>query len=752
MKRPGARCDECPLNDRPFVPCKPGSVMVVGEAPGYDEAKKGEPFVGESGQLLRQALTYAGFGKDELGFTNVVPCHPKGNKLPPKAVSCCSLDVPPPWFAVGAVAAKAMCGLSLQEAREQGFATWHPAYVLRQPYALHDFVWEISRFYRRVHGESRTLDIKYTVVQSEEQLAKLDLLQGTVCIDLETEDLRWYTSQILSIGIGQGSHAYIIPQELVENVHVIEALRRLFDRCLVVGHNVTFDTKFLRRLGVENAHFDFDTLLAHYVLNENTPRDLKTLSAAYCDAPDYEGRLVKANKRKKDSYSVLPGAVLYEYNAYDVCYNYLLWTILERELKAEGLYGKPFLYPLMASVPALIRLEEGGMPVDLEALDVLSGELAERADDVAQQMFDLCGHELNLMSWKQVAVVLYKEFRLPKISGRGFEAGSTNVHACTELKARLSEGKVRTWITLLGDYRSLVKMRSSYVKNLVPYRGHVYPSYRLDGAESGRMSATGPAIQTIPRSGTGEVAGVTWGERVRGSYVAPGGWKFVGVDYGQAELRVAAFLSQDPSMLEAYEAGRDLHSETATALFGPDFTKEQRQIAKNFGFASIYSFSEHAFPVPEGMSKNQTLTLVRMFHRLRQGLVTWQKGQVKKMHRQHYVETLTGRRRRFPLITRVNQDEAAKSAINMPVQGTASDLTLMSFIEVDEWLQESRVPARVAALIHDEILLLVRDDYIDLVGYEVRKIMLSVAETWVPMPWQVDIEVGQDWGHMKEVT
>jgi DNA polymerase-1 len=626
--------------------------------------------------------------------------------------------------------------------------------------------WDVRRFARAVYGETRTLDVFSWVVRSTTEF--LGLIEGlcrrdfvTICIDLETVGLHWWEDKVLSVGIGVpgGRHqGWIIPEELVYTQSVLAGLVALFeaDNVTVVGHNVTFDIKFLQQLGVYNARFDHDTMLAHYVLDENTPRDLKTLSTAYLDAPDYEGEMIDANKRKKDGYDVIPRDILYKYNAYDVAYNLELWHLLRETLRDEGLYDRPYMYPIMAAVPHLAELERHGMPVDETKVHDVGVRLEQASDQLLATLIEGAGHEFNPRSWMQVQVIMYDEFGLPKRKGRGFKRGSTNKYARAEARKHLKPTDPRyQWLKTLDDYKSLQKMLSSYVRNLDIADGHVYPYYRLDGAESGRMSARDPAIQTIPRASTGEVGGVVWGQYIRGMFTAPQGYSFVGVDYSQAELRTAAYLSNDPSLMEAYKAGRDIHDETAAFLFGDDWTKEDRQIAKNFNFASIYSFSTSAFQVEEGFSVAKGRRLAQQFQVLRKGLIEWQKEQVKLIHRRGHVETLTGRRRRFPLIVSANSDEAAKAALNMPVQGTASDLTLMSFIAVCGVLKAAGIQpedARVAALIHDELLLLVRNDLIEDVGNKVKEIMLKIAEQWMPtLPWKVDIEVGPDWGHMKEI-
>jgi len=412
----------------------------------------------------------------------------------------------------------------------------------------------------------------------------------------------------------------------------------------------------------------------------------------------------------------------------------------------------------MAAVPYITELERDGMPVSIGKLRGLSTMLGARIEQNHKALEEMCGIEFNPNSWQQVAKIMYVHYGLPKISGRGFKKGSTNVHARDELIERLEPCEARTWLDGLNDLKSLMKLRSSYVDNIIPLvsEGLVFPNYRLDGAESGRMSARDPAIQTIPRPGTGRVGDEVWGEHIRGAFVAPEGWSFVGVDYSQAELRTAAALSGDESLLTAYQEGRDIHDETARVLFGDGFSKENRQVAKNFNFASIYSFNENAFQVERGMDRRAAKRLVRSFFALRQGLRTWQREQVAHMRRDGYVETRTGRRRRMPLITQANDDEAQKAAINMPVQGMASELTLLSFIEVASYrkrLREEQDAWRVAALIHDEILLLIRDDYVADIGAFVRDIMLDTAKQWLPeVAWRVDIDVGKDWGHMHALT
>jgi DNA polymerase-1 len=307
------------------------------------------------------------------------------------------------------------------------------------------------------------------------------------------------------------------------------------------------------------------------------------------------------------------------------------------------------------------------------------------------------------------------------------------------------------WLGILDTYKRLEKLRSSYVDNLPDYVApddRVHPDFKVHGTEIGRLSASDPAVQTIPRPGTGEVDGVRWGKAVRDLFTVPEDWRWVKIDYSQAELRVAAALSGDEFLMEVYTEGRDLHSEVAKAMYGDDFSKEERQLCKNFNFSYLYGGTEHSFANEVGLDMATARQFVRRYNKVMKGLSQWKKEQFERLRSQGYVSTPTGRRRRFPMVTRNNSDDARKASVHAVVSGSASDLNLISMIRIAAMDLEG---VKILLTVHDEIDFAIREDRLEEVIPILIETMEQVGSKVFPqLPWKADAEVGPAWGSIKK--
>ena len=407
----------------------------------------------------------------------------------------------------------------------------------------------------------------------------------------------------------------------------------------------------------------------------------------------------------------------------------------------------------------------------------------------------MCGRSLNLNSHVQVRKVFYDHykmpvFRAPTKSGLSVDAKRRGliINKFIGQGYTTNNHEPYKWIHLFAQWKKMEKIRNSYVDNVKKFmdkNGRVHPDILIYGTETGRPSVRNPALQTIPRTGTGEAFGEVWGKAIKQCYCAPDGYKLVQVDYSQAEMRTATCLSGDPFLSKAYLEGIDVHG-TVAELWWPGWNemdsedvwdlpiigkmdkKTMRVQAKKGVFARLYLGTEHAIAGILGVTSKQAKPYLAKIDGLLSGLVEWENAQFNIMRKQGYVETLTGRRRRVPLITRTNIDEARKAACNAPVQGMASDLILITLIDVRKWLLGSiRNPllyecdwdferrlseVHILITVHDSIILEVPNDMVEYVGRTVKIIMENAGIKWMPnVPWKADIEFGQTWGGLKEL-
>lgn len=762
VKAPKALCDRCSLHDEPFVPHsgdQGARWVVLGEAPGVTEVIEGRPFVGQSGQLLAAAFSQGEADLNDSFLTNVVCCRPPNNRTPTDMeIACCKprldaelAETKNPILALGVTACKALNidfnqkGAWLKAANgRDAKPAWHPAYVLRKPDEAPVFLAEIASYLR---GPQGTRNFKPKVLKPrssrelEEQLGQC-ADNAWVAFDIETDQIQWYSTptkkrdSILMLQLAWSEEFGIVIHDDLLYDYMEETSRILnefFARVRAVGHNAKFDAVFLRsHLGV-NPQVKFDTLLAQYILDENMPRGLKKIVALEFGMPDYEQKLISGYlSSRNDRYSKIDPDALAEYGVLDVVCTLALQAIFEKRLRDRNQYTTPFMNIIMPASRALEEVELRGFLVDEGKLQAASQGLTEQIALAAKTIRDVANRpDLNPNSSAQLSQLLYVDLKLPCPKSYKIKEGSTSAAALEELKG------THPVIGAIKEYRRAKKLLTSYVENVRDFQdldGRVHGNFLIYGTEVGRLAVRDPALQTIPR------ADDVYGGFIRGMYVAKPGYKLVICDYSQAELRVMACYSREPFLLEAYRNNRDLHSEVARAMYGPNYTKAQRVVCKMFNFSYIYGGSEYSFAESSGLPVEVARQFVRSYNANMPTALAWKKEQFERAQRDGYVETIFGRRRHFPLIVPENYEEVRKSCVHMAIASTASDLTLLSLIR----LEREGIP--VVLSVHDSILAEVPEDKAFEAGTLMRNIMTGMGDTYLPqVPWKVDAEIRQSW-------
>ncbi|MFA5526504.1 MAG: DNA polymerase [Acholeplasmataceae bacterium] len=624
--------------------------------------------------------------------------------------------------------------------------------------------------------------------------------RGYVAVDLETDQVDFQRDRILCMSVAfREGEGFIIPDSLLyedghtfvtrgwdrdkwhrfledkryrqgtylkPDIHTRVLLESLFavPHYRWVGHNSKFDMRFLKgQLGVYNAHCDDDTIHMHYVLDERKGgHGLKPLADDYFDVGDYEHDLFNYITKKSGHYSGIPREVLYRYNLMDTECTLRLAKALEAELKQEGLYEWPYLNVLMYADEMLLDAEITGMYVDWEEnLRIEHEELMPEIRKLVRELREMTNNQsFNPNSSQQVNKFVYDVLKFPVVSART-RAGGHHVTGRSTQKAILDAWEKMhelgelpvpesSWefIVKLKEFRHLRKLLGSYVRKWRKYRGtddRVHTSFLLRGTVTGRLSATDPPMQTIPSKVTDR-----WGPMVANMHKAQPGWVLMYADYSQAELMTGAGLSSDEFMIKTFQTeGADYHSEVARAAFGENFTRDQRQACKKLTFGWLYGGNAREIaldalqfdgPVAERFAHEWD----QMFP----GMVKWRAEQGKKMLRQGYVESIYGRRRRQVLITDRNVGKAQRIAINSPLQSAVSDFVLLSATELYHRFKRTDY-ARVVLLIHDSLILEVREDKIDKVKRIMQKVMLDVPSRKFPhIPFQAEVKVSTQLGDL----
>jgi DNA polymerase-1 len=394
----------------------------------------------------------------------------------------------------------------------------------------------------------------------------------------------------------------------------------------------------------------------------------------------------------------------------------------------------------------LADMEARGILVDRDQLAGMSAEIATTLDHLRKAIHEAAGEPFNIDSPKQLRSILYEKLGLAtkRKTAKGGLA-STDARTLAELKEHHEiAGK-------LLEYRELAKLKGTYVDALPrlihPVTGRVHTSYHPTGAATGRLSSSDPNLQNIP-------ARTSAGLRIRQAFVPEEGSVFLASDYSQVELRVLAHLCEDPELIAAFNAGEDIHSHTASMVFGvlPGMvTPEMRRRAKAVNFGILYGMSESRLAREQGMSRTEAREFIKTYFERFSNIRAYIDQVRETALTEGAVRTLFGRVRYFPVLRekagRGMKEQALRAAVNTTIQGTAADLMKMAMIRVDAALRRGRFRSRMLLQVHDELLLEVPRDEIDPVSDLVRKEMEGVHPLKVRLA--VDQKTGSNW---KEVT
>ncbi len=389
-------------------------------------------------------------------------------------------------------------------------------------------------------------------------------------------------------------------------------------------------------------------------------------------------------------------------------------------------------------IPILARMEQRGIEIDPDFFAQMSSELEEKLTGLEHKAHELVGKSFNLASPSQLAVVLFEDLGLPtKGIKKGKTGYSTGIKELEKLRGQ------HPLIEIIEKTRELSKLKNTYVDTLpkaMDAQHRVHTTYNQDGAATGRLSSTDPALMNIP-------VRTELGKKIRQGFVASEGMVFVSADYSQFELRLAAVLSGDEATIAAFNSDEDIHKLTAAQVQGIDpseVTSEMRYKAKAVNFGILYGQGSHGLAEATGMSFGEAKSFIDRYYEIRPKLKSYMDSLRKKAHEDGYVETLFGRRRPTPDVKSSNfivRSAAERAAINMPIQGTAADLTKKAMIAVE---RELAGDAYQLLQIHDSILLECAEEKAADVASRLKIIMESVQPD-IGVKLRVDVSTGKHW-------
>lgn len=595
----------------------------------------------------------------------------------------------------------------------------------------------------------------YQTVLTEQQLAHwLQQLENCqlMAVDTETTSLDAMSAQLvgISIAVEAGQAAYIpfghdylgAPQQLAKD-HVLAVLKPILENPQIkkVGQNIKYDTSVLAQQGIELQGIAFDTMLESYVFNTVASRhDMDSLAEHYLGHKTTSFSDIAGSGAAQLTFNQIDLERAGPYAAEDADITLQLHRNLWPQVCAEPQLQSVFERIELPLIQVLSRIERTGALVDDTLLFQHSQELGERLIHLESRAWELAGQQFNLASPKQLAEILFEKLQLPVLKKTAKGAPSTKEEVLQQLALDYPLPKV------LMEHRSLAKLKSTYTDKLPTMINsatkRIHTSYHQAGTATGRLSSSDPNLQNIP-------ARTSEGRRVRQAFVPAPGNKLIAADYSQIELRIMAHLSQDQSLLNAFDQGLDIHSATAAEVFGvalEQVTADQRRSAKAINFGLIYGMSAFGLARQLQIGRQQAAEYIDLYFQRYPGVQQYMDSIRHSAAEKGYVETCFGRRLYLPEINSnnaVRRQAAERTAINAPMQGTAADIIKLAMIDVDNWLESDKLESRIIMQVHDELVLEVPQRELDTVITGVREHMQSAADLKVPLV--VDVGVGENW-------
>lgn len=602
--------------------------------------------------------------------------------------------------------------------------------------------------------EEAALNLKVETVLTEEQLKKwVEKIKTApqTAVDTETTGLDALNAELvgISLSVSNQEGAYIplahkavnAPQQLDRDM-VLNMLKPWLsdETAAKTGQNIKYDMHVFENYGIRLKGIKNDTMIEGYLLASHLPVNMDALAARYLHRETITYEQVCGKGAKQIPFADTNFPLACKYAAEDAEVTFALNDTLLPKLNGESSLLDVYRTIEMPMVPVLQRMERAGVLIDVFYLDQQSQALAEKMAALQAEAYQAAGREFNVNSTKQLREILFDEMKLT--STKKTPGGVLSVDE--DVLEKLAEDHPLPRILL--DYRTLAKLKSTYVDKLPlmvnPKTGRVHTTYAQTVVVTGRLASSDPNLQNIPIR-TEE------GRQIRRAFIAPAGHKLIAADYSQIELRIMAHLSQDPNLLAAFEAGKDIHRATAAEIFGAsvdEVTKDQRRMAKAINFGLIYGMSAFGLAKQIGITRQSAaLYMERYFAKypnVKQYMETTR--QYAKTH--GYVETLFGRRVWAPDIHSkigARRQGAERAAINAPMQGTAADLIKLAMIKVDEWLKQNQLKTRMILQVHDELVFESPDDEVQTVCNALPNLLGGVANLSVPL--LANIGVGENW-------
>lgn len=564
--------------------------------------------------------------------------------------------------------------------------------------------------------------------------------------DTETTGVDATTAELVGMSFAiKENEAYYVPVPAMKNEaqKVVDRFREVLGNGNIgkIGHNIKYDIMIMMRYGVEIKGEIDDTMVAHYLLQPEMRHGMDYLAEVLMKYQTIHiEQLIGGKGKGQLNMRDVPVSKVAEYAAEDADVTLKMYHILIPQLDE---YGVMPLYRNveMPLVSVLARMEMCGVLIDDFVLAQTGEQMNGELDDIEREIKKLAGDSINISSPRQVGELLFDTLHLvdkPKKTKTGQYV--TDEETLEQLR------NLHPVVGKILEYRGVKKLLSTYIEALPrlinPKTGRVHTSFNQTVTATGRLSSSSPNLQNIPVRGE-------QGREIRKAFIPTDGWRFISADYSQVELRLMAHFSQDENLLKAFRDDKDVHSATASTLFGvgiDDVTSDMRRRAKTINFGIIYGMSVFGMSERMSISRAEAKNFIDSYFANFSGVKRYMDDAIEKAKVNGYVETLLHRRRYLPDINSKNGNVrgfAERNAINAPIQGTAADIIKIAMVRIDERLRRENMRAEMILQVHDELNFNCPPDEVERLKVILREEMEGAYQLDVPL--RVDIGEGDNW-------
>ena len=586
--------------------------------------------------------------------------------------------------------------------------------------------------------------VDYQLVDTQDKIKDLvAVLQGVeeLCLDTETTGTDPIQARLVgvSFSIKEGQGWYV---PVYEKPEALELLRPIYEnpRTLKIGQNLKYDLQVLLNHGIELQGRMFDTMIAHYLLHSEMRHGMDYLAEAYLHYQTIHiDELIGTGKKQKSMADLSPEEV-YVYACEDTDITLRLKNLFAPELEKEGLTDL-FWQIEMPLMPVLAYMERNGVCIDTKGLKETSVLYSEEMQRIEEEIYQLAGVHFNIASPKQVGEILFDQM---KITNKPKKT-KTGQYATTEEILISLKGK-NPIVGKILEYRGLKKLLSTYIDALPllinPETGHIHTSFNQTVTTTGRLSSSNPNLQNIPVRDE-------QGKEVRKAFIPEVGQEFFCADYSQIELRIMAHLSGDENLIEAFNAGQDIHAATAAKIFHKNLeevSSDERRKAKTANFGIIYGISAFGLAERMDVSRTEAKELIDGYFLTYPGVKEYMDKSIAMARDKGYTETIFHRRCYLPDINSNNANvrgNAERNAINSPIQGSAADIIKIAMIRVYQRMKKEGIRSKMMLQVHDELCFSVVPEEKE----RLQKIVVEEMQNAVQMrvPLIADTGWGSNW-------